>query len=100
MKLTLHAVAIATAISGLSMSAEAQTKRALVIGIDKYEQPAAQLAAWRVAVAPAIAAWRTRVGALALAPTSGGTTADLDKRATVPSLDGSVNDAMSMAAIL
>jgi hypothetical protein len=75
----------------------AQTRRALVIGIDKYEQPATTLAAWRTAVAPAVAEWRTRVGEVKLAS---GESAAKDARKTVPSLDGSVNDAKAFAAMI
>ena len=82
--------------SALAMPLSAQTKRALVIGIDKYEQPESQLAVWRKDVEPAVATWRRQLaGAPAMA--DAGTNAEREK---VFELDGSVNDAESIAALL
>jgi len=81
-------------VAGDARNVAAQTKRALVVGIDRYEAPKAQLDAWRAEVAPAVAAWQARTGGrvAGLAPSDG--------RAVVPDLDGAVNDALSMAAML
>jgi hypothetical protein len=91
--------AMLAAVLFLPLVARAQepVRRALVIGIDTYKYPEARLAEWRPAAARAVAAWRTRVApSAALAATS----AAADTRARIESLDGSVNDATAMAAML
>lgn len=101
--MTKRARAVVVALTAVALShaapAGAQTRRALVIGIDSYQYPDAQMAQWRAAAAPAIAAWRTHAGA---APGGAAlvSAATEDTRRTVKSLDGSVNDALAMAAML
>jgi hypothetical protein len=88
------AVAALALIPGTGRNAAAQTKRALVVGIDRYEASKAQLDAWRAGVAPAVAAWQASTGSALAASTAS------EGRATVPDLDGAVNDVRSMAAML
>jgi uncharacterized caspase-like protein len=94
-KATTTAAVVALAlIPGTGRNVAAQTKRALVVGIDQYEAPKAQLDAWHAEVAPVVAAWQASVGAAVAA------SAASEGRAMVPDLDGAVNDARSMAATL
>jgi hypothetical protein len=89
------ALAVAAALSGRAVKAQ-PVRRALVIGIDTYRWPDERLAAWRPAAEREVAAWRERVGpVLGLAAT-----ATDDRRARIENLDGSVNDALAMAAML
>jgi hypothetical protein len=94
------AAALAAALSlTVAGSAAAQARRALVIGIDTYRYPDAQLAPWRAAADRSVAAWRARAGFA----TGGSTRADsaaAETRARIPNLDGSANDAQGMAAML
>ncbi|HEY7567502.1 MAG TPA: caspase family protein, partial [Gemmatimonadaceae bacterium] len=81
-------------------SADAQTRRALLIGIDRYQYSATVLGLWRRQTAVAVARWRARVGDKALpAATPGGE--DLyGHRQLVGDLDGAVNDALAVAEVL
>lgn len=79
------------AIATLAMHqgvASAQTRRALVVGINTYDLPE-----------PVLARWRPRVAAQWAATPQGSAPPGIS-RAIVPSLEGSVNDATAIAAVL
>lgn len=94
-------IALAHAVLGLtSHSADAQTRRALLIGIDRYQYSAAVLTAWRRRVAPVVAQWRARVGSAALPAAQAGGDDPYGHRQLVGDLDGAVNDAEAIAELL
>ena len=83
-----------------SSCADAQARRALLIGIDRYQYSAPVLASWRRRAAPAVAQWRARVGAAALPTAASGSEDPYGHRQLVGDLDGAVNDAEAIAELL
>ncbi|HEY7568331.1 MAG TPA: hypothetical protein VH762_12210, partial [Gemmatimonadaceae bacterium] len=89
-------LALASALLLRVDCAHAQTRRALLIGIDRYQYAAPVLASWRRQTAVAVSKWRARLGDKALPEASTGGEDPYGHRQLVGDLDGAVNDAVAM----
>ena len=98
-----HAGRLLVGVAALALgvrAAHAQTRRALLIGINHYEYAAPVLASWQRHVEPAVAAWRARLQGSAPATAARLTGEAAPHRQLVGDLDGAVNDATAIAEVL
>jgi hypothetical protein len=95
----LTPLALAALLVLPSAGAKAQTKRALLIGIDRYAYPES-LAAWQPRAEQQVSAWRRRVEGASAFKQAGQPSGADEGRTPVSRLDGAVNDAIAMQQIL